>query len=67
MGNRVSFFFILSGTAKLELNGEIISIHTHEGIEVPSGVPHQMFNQTDKDIEFIVVSCPASHGDRITL
>ena len=59
------FFFVLNGCATLEVNGEEVVLHPNEGIEVPPLVPHQMFNRSDKDIEFLVVSQPCSKGDRI--
>lgn len=59
------FFFVLSGTATLEVSGERHNIEPFQGIEVPPGVPHQMINQSSQDVEFIVVSQPMSHGDRV--
>lgn len=60
------FFFVLSGTATLEVNGEWHNIEAFQGMEVSPGVPHQMINQSQNDVEFIVVSQPMSHGDRVT-
>ncbi|MEH1883558.1 MULTISPECIES: cupin domain-containing protein [unclassified Nostoc] len=37
----------------------------HEGVEVPPNIPHQMLNESDYDLEFLVISQPPSHGDRI--
>jgi mannose-6-phosphate isomerase-like protein (cupin superfamily) len=34
-------------------------------MEVRPGAPHQIFNETDADLEFIVISQPSSHGDRV--
>jgi mannose-6-phosphate isomerase-like protein (cupin superfamily) len=59
------FFFMLSGSATLEMNGENITLHPNEGAEVPPLVPHQMFNRSNGDIEFLVISQPNSKGDRI--
>lgn len=59
------FFFILSGQATIEVNGEVVLLNEHEGIEILQGTPHQMMNNSDNDIEFIVVSSPTSKGDRI--
>ncbi|WP_029419952.1 cupin domain-containing protein [Alicyclobacillus macrosporangiidus] len=61
------FFFVLSGTATLEVNGQIETLSAHEGVEVPPGIPHQMMNRTDGDVEFLVISHPTSRGDRILL
>ena len=59
------FFFVLSGTATIEIDGERDVLRSHEGVEVPPNVAHQMFNLSDSDIEFIVISHPPSHGDRV--
>ena len=61
------FFFVLTGTATLEVDGERYNIESFQGIEVPPGITHQMINQSQHDIEFIVVSQPMSHGDRIVV
>ena len=61
------FFFILSGTATMEVNGEAILLNAHEGIEIAPTVPHQMFNHSAEDTEFLVISEPASRGDRVIL
>lgn len=60
------FFFILQGTATLEIAGKREILRRHEGAEVSPGVPHQMFNESGGEVEFLVVSQPASHGDRFS-
>ncbi|GAE37492.1 cupin domain-containing protein [Halalkalibacter akibai] len=59
------FFFVLSGTATLEVDGTIIELNSQEGFEVPPLVPHQMFNKSNQNLEFIVTSQPNSKGDRV--
>ncbi|WP_028547559.1 cupin domain-containing protein [Paenibacillus sp. UNC451MF] len=59
------FFFVLSGIAELELDGESVMLQAQEGLEVPPGIPHQMKNTTDKDVEFLVISHPQTRGDRV--
>jgi mannose-6-phosphate isomerase-like protein (cupin superfamily) len=41
------FFFMLSGTIAIEVNGSIMNLDKHEGIEVPPLVPHQVFNSSE--------------------
>lgn len=61
------FFYILSGQAVMRfLEGEEV-LAAGEGIEIPPKEAHQMCNRSDGDIEFLVVSVPKAHGDRITL
>ncbi len=59
------FFFVLSGTATLEIDGQREVLHSFEGVEVPPNVPHQMINDSAEDLEFLVISQPKSHGDRV--
>ncbi|MFT4414743.1 cupin domain-containing protein [Fredinandcohnia humi] len=59
------FFFVLSGSATFKMDGKTVDIGAQEGIEVPPLVPHQILNQTNTDIEFVVTSQPNSRGDRV--
>ncbi len=58
------FFFVLTGTATIEIDGNEIVLNTQEGVEVVPLVPHQMFNKSNDEIEFLVISQPISKGDR---
>lgn len=51
------FFFLLSGKAELEA--------PNEGIEVAPLKPHCMMNHSGEETEFLVISSPGSHGDRV--
>ena len=59
------FFYVLSGTASIEVNGEIHQLNPNQGLHVPAGIPHQLSNQQQQDLVFIVTSTPPSHGDRV--
>jgi mannose-6-phosphate isomerase-like protein (cupin superfamily) len=59
------FFFVLSGIATLEVNGKRIILNHQEGVEIPPLTPHQMINDSNSDVEFLVISQPTSKGDRI--
>ncbi|MDD2772861.1 MAG: cupin domain-containing protein [Elusimicrobiales bacterium] len=61
------FFFILFGTAVMELDGERFSLEPGEGIEIPPGMPHQIFNKSGENVEFLVIAHPATKDDRIDL
>ncbi|MEH7109109.1 cupin domain-containing protein [Bacillus sp. JJ1764] len=61
------FFFVLSGRATIEVNGERIILNPNEGIEIPPLVPHQMMNESNGDVEFLVISQPNSKGDRVLI
>ena len=58
------FFYILSGTATMELDGVIYRLEPEEGIEVPPKHHHCIHNQGEQDLYFLVISSPKSHGDR---
>ena len=60
-------FFVLSGSATLEVDSLRETLGPQQGREVPPGVPHQMFNDSDGDVEFLVISQPRSHGDRVSV
>lgn len=58
------FFYILSGHAVMVVGDTQIPLKSFQGIEIPPGVPHQFRNDSDKEVTFLVVSAPKSHGDR---
>jgi mannose-6-phosphate isomerase-like protein (cupin superfamily) len=61
------FFYILSGEAVIEVNGEAKVLQPQQGIEIPPGVAHQFRNESSGDVIFLVISVPKSHGDRIEI
>jgi mannose-6-phosphate isomerase-like protein (cupin superfamily) len=65
--NAQQFFFILSGEAVMAVETEQITLRTGEGLHIPPGIPHQIQNLSDHPVEFLVISQPPSHGDRMTL
>jgi mannose-6-phosphate isomerase-like protein (cupin superfamily) len=60
------FFFVLSGTGTIECNGRRERLGPLQGLEIPPGVSHQLFNEAAEALEFLVVSAPPSHGDRVS-
>ncbi|MEO6525364.1 MAG: cupin domain-containing protein [Gemmatimonadaceae bacterium] len=58
------FFYVLSGTLTMEVEGVRHSLDARSGIEVPPGTAHQTMNDNASDAEFLVISMPPSHGDR---
>lgn len=59
------FFFILQGEAQIEIEGHTHVLAAKQGIEVPPGHKHKFKNLSQADVEFLVVSSPKSHGDRV--
>ena len=60
------FFYILSGEAVIENNGEEIVLGPGQGLAIPPGIPHRLRNRGRGDLSFLVISAPPSHGDRTT-
>jgi mannose-6-phosphate isomerase-like protein (cupin superfamily) len=61
------FFYVLRGQAVMERDGARINLGAGRGLEISPGVPHQFMNESTSDVEFLVISCPPSHGDRTNL
>ena len=61
------FFFILAGTATLEIEGNQIEVSTHEGLQVLPGEKHRIINNGKTDLEFILCSQPSISNDRINI
>lgn len=58
-------FFILSGVATMELEGNEYMVNAGESFYIKCGKKHRIKNTTDEDLHFLVISEPKSHGDRI--
>ena len=59
------FFYILSGEATLQVNDKTYQLKPSQGLHIPAGVPHQLRNESNSDVVFIVTSTPPSHRDRV--
>ncbi|PTL80818.1 cupin domain-containing protein [Vitiosangium sp. GDMCC 1.1324] len=64
--NARQLFFVLSGRATLEVGGRREQLAPHQALEVEPGVAHQVFNEGPEPLEILVISCPPSHGDRVS-
>jgi mannose-6-phosphate isomerase-like protein (cupin superfamily) len=58
------FFYVLSGKLSILLNEQLHILNAEQGLEVPPKAAHRVFNKTDADVRFLVVSSPPSHRDR---
>ena len=58
------FFYVLSGTLTLEVEGVTHTLPARSGIELPPGTAHQAMNDTAAIVEFLVISEPRTYGDR---
>ena len=64
--NAQQFFFVLSGQAMMEADGEPILLLSGQGVAIPPGTRHQFRNHSEEPVRFLVISQPPSHDDRVT-
>jgi len=50
----------------IEVDGSEHALNAAQGLHISAGRHHQVFNRSTNDVEFLVVSNPPSHGDRVT-
>jgi len=63
--NSRQFFFVLTGSLTIEMEGHVEELRAHEGLEIAPGLRHRVFNNSKAGVRFVVTSAPPSHGDRI--
>jgi mannose-6-phosphate isomerase-like protein (cupin superfamily) len=67
-GKSRQFFFVLAGEATMLLDNVELRIPAGQGIEVAPQIAHKIKNASaDGDLEFLIISQPPSHNDRIDL
>ncbi len=59
------FFYVLRGSLCIEAGGNEFILNPGQGVYVSAGEAHQVRNLAAADAEFLVVSNPPSHGDRV--
>jgi mannose-6-phosphate isomerase-like protein (cupin superfamily) len=64
-GRAQQFFFVLSGKAILEAEGKIVELSSGDGVRILPGTRHQIRNESNDPVRFLVISQPPSHGDRV--
>lgn len=60
------FFYILSGEAIMEVEGEPTLLATGTGLRIMPGLRHQIRNPSSGPLRLLVISHPPSHGDKHT-
>ena len=58
------FFYVLTGEARMELDGAEHRLGPGDGLHVAPLLAHRIRNEGPQDLHFIVISAPRSHGDR---
>jgi len=59
------FFYVLSGTLSILLDGVQHTLTRDHGLAIAPGATHRVFNDSESEARFIVISAPPSHGDRV--
>lgn len=59
------FFYVLEGNLQIEVEGNELTLGSGQGLHIKAGQRHQVFNRSESGTEFLVISNPPSHGDRI--
>ncbi len=57
----------MSGEAEMRSENGKVGLKAGTSVEIAPSEIHQMMNTSEEDAEFIVVSMPKSHGDKVTL
>jgi len=65
--NSRQFFFVLAGTLSILIDTVQHTLRPEHGIEIGPGLKHRVFNESESEVRFIVVSVPPSQGDRINV
>ena len=60
-------FYILSGNAGFKIGEDLLYLSNGESVHIPPGTPHMIFNNGNTSLQFIVISSPKSHGDRVNV
>jgi mannose-6-phosphate isomerase-like protein (cupin superfamily) len=60
-------FFILAGEATFEIDGKEIRAKASEAVRIDPGQKHFIRNQSSENIEFLVISQPATENDRVNV
>lgn len=58
-------FYVLSGLASFEIEGQVFTVKPGESIHVLKGMKHCIANRGMEDLAFLVISEPKAHGDRV--
>ncbi|OIN56701.1 cupin domain-containing protein [Arsenicibacter rosenii] len=61
----VQFFYVLDGELTIEVGSRLYRLSAREGLQVMAGEAHQVRNEADQEVVFLVISVPPSHGDRV--
>lgn len=59
------FVYILSGILEIEMNNRMVCLQPFEGLKIPKKMPHRVINNSNKEVNFLLVSVPGHTEDRV--
>jgi mannose-6-phosphate isomerase-like protein (cupin superfamily) len=59
-------FFVVRGELTMTLPTGSLVLRAGEALPIDPGTVHRAANESAAPVEFLVLSCPPSHGDRVT-
>jgi mannose-6-phosphate isomerase-like protein (cupin superfamily) len=59
------FFYMLEGEGTISFEDHEIILQRGQSLEIPPMVKHQLKNNLQMDVHFLVFSVPSTRGDRI--
>ena len=65
--NAQQFFFILQGKAKFHSDENIFEVTENSGFHILPNQIHLIENDTENDLEFLVISNPSTNNDRFAV
>lgn len=60
-------FYVLQGELDIEVASATSRLHPGDSLEVPPREPHRVWNASESDAVFLVISAPTTSGDRVNL
>lgn len=61
------FFYVIDGEGTMAFEDHVVILEKGKGIEIEPMVKHQLRNNSQSDVHFLVISVPSTRGDRINL
>lgn len=61
------YFYILQGKATIFKDGKPHQLHKGDGIHIPPKSIHSIINNSNQKLDFLVISSPHSHSDKIPI
>ena len=61
------FFYVLEGEGTMSFEDHEVILQKGQGLEIAPMTKHQFRNNSQADVHFLVISIPATRGDRVNL